>query len=196
FPEVRFPAFVNDGASAVAWVARNIAGYGGSPERIHLMGHSAGAHIAAMLAYDPTYLQASGAGDIRVERFIGLSGPYDFLPLKLDYLKDVFPEALRQQSQPINFVSADAPPTLLIHGSADDVVLSSNSESLAQALSQSGTPVELRLYEGVGHARVVAALAPPLGFTGSTLEDAIAFIGAAAKLRDRTNQQSGATVVP
>lgn len=176
FPEVRFPEFLNDGAEAVSWVARNIPDYGGKPDRIHLMGHSAGAHIAAMLALDNTYLERSGAKDVRIEKLIGLSGPYDFLPLKLAYLKEVFPEDRRAQSQPINFVGSGAPPTLLIHGSDDDVVAPFNSEHLASALENSGVPVILKLYKGFGHERVAVALAPRLGFIGHTMEDTVDFI--------------------
>ena len=50
YPEVRFPGFVEDGASAVAWARREAARFGGDPSKLWVMGHSAGAHIAALLA--------------------------------------------------------------------------------------------------------------------------------------------------
>jgi len=176
YPQETFPAFVEDGAEAFAWIVSNAADYGADPGQIFLMGHSAGAHIAALLALDERYLQAAGTGPHSIRGLIGLSGPYDFLPLDAGYLEDVFPEPLREQSQPVNFVSDDAPPTLLIHGTEDRRVRIRNSESLTSALEAEGVPVELKRYEGVGHARVVAVMAPPLGFLGSTLEDCLAFM--------------------
>lgn len=175
-PAVAFPGFVEDGAAVVAEVLGSSGRYGVPSERVFLMGHSAGAHIAAMLAYDDRYLETAGTSRSRIDGFIGLSGPYDFLPIRAGYLQAVFPEATRAESQPIRFVSADAPPTLLIHGTDDAKVYPSNSESLAARLDDAGVFVELRRYEGAGHARTVAALAPPLGFVADTLEDTEAFM--------------------
>jgi len=91
-------------------------------------------------------------------------------------MQEVFPEDTRPASQPINFVSADAPPTLLIHGTGDERVLPEHSERLAEALEAEGVPVTLKFYEDMGHARVVVALAPPLQFIADTMPDTIAFI--------------------
>ncbi len=187
FPEVVFPAFVEDGARAVSWALKNAGDYGASPDELFLMGHSAGAHIAALLSTDPHYLAEHGLDSAALRGFVGLSGPYDFLPIESGYLLEVFPEILRGASQPIRFVSADVPPTLLIHGTDDKVVLPANSERLAERLSELGVDVTLKLYKGAGHAEVVAALAPPLDFTGTTLEDVRKFLDShrkqAAKLR-------------
>lgn len=175
FPDVTFPTFVEDGAKAYAWVISNIERFGGRPEQTFVMGHSAGAHIAASIALDGRYLERENLTTDSIRGFIGLSGPYDFLPLS-GYLEDVFPEPQRTQSQPIEFVSRSAPPTLLIHGEEDDTVRIENSESLARKLRESGVDVRLKTYEGVGHARVVAAMAPPLDFLAQTFEDSVTFI--------------------
>ncbi len=176
FPDVTFPDFVEDAAKAVAFAARSAKQFGADADKLYLMGHSAGAHIAGLLALDERYL--AGYGDVpeRLAGFIGLSGAYDFLPIESGYLLDVFPESSRNESQPINYATARAPRTLLIHGSDDDVVEVGNSRRLAEKLTENGVPVTLRIYEGVGHARVVAALAPPLDFIATTLEDCVAFI--------------------
>jgi acetyl esterase/lipase len=173
YPDVVFPAFVEDGAGAVAWAAENIAGVATGERRLFLMGHSAGAQIAALLAFDESYL---GAAAPPLAGFIGLSGPYDFLPLEPGYMEKVFPEDTRPLSQPIEFVSARAPRTLLIHGTSDRRVLPEHSERLANRLEAEGVPVTLKFYDGTGHIRVVAALAPPLQFIADTMADAIAFI--------------------
>lgn len=176
YPDVRFPSFVEDGAAALAWAIDNASRFDADTSRIFVMGHSAGAHIAALLALDPAYLDAAGSDVGALAGFIGLSGPYDFLPIEGGYLADLFPEQRREASQPINFVRVGAPPTLLIHGTDDDTVWPRNSERLAAALEAVDVPVTLRLYEDVGHARVVATLAPPLRFLAATLDDCIEFI--------------------
>ena len=178
FPGVVFPGFVDDGAQAVAWVLNNAAHYDLDPDRVFLMGHSAGAHIAALLSLDQRYLEKHGIEVGRIRALIGLSGPYDFLPIESGYLLDVFPEESRAASQPVNFVTAAAPPTLLIHGEDDDIVNPANSESLAERLSQHGVDVSIRLYDGAGHAKIAVALAPALDFMGDTLEDSRSFLDA------------------
>ncbi|MEE4173101.1 MAG: alpha/beta hydrolase [Xanthomonadales bacterium] len=174
FPEVRFPVFVEDGADAVAWVERELIADTERP--LFLMGHSAGAHIAGLLALDPAYLQSAGVDPGRLAGWIGLSGPYDFLPIESGYLLDVFPGNSRAQSQPIRFVSGDAPPTLLVHGADDGVVEPGNSRRLANALEAAGVDVTLVEQEGRSHAATVAALAPPLEFVGDTRGVVVGFI--------------------
>lgn len=176
FPDVSFPSFVEDGALAVSWAVENAREHGADPSRLFLMGHSAGAHIAALLSLDGQYLARRGADVASIRGLIGLSGPYDFLPIESGYLLDVFPENGREASQPINFVSAAAPPTLLIHGSDDDVVEPANSKRLAELLTENGVDVRIELYEGAGHATIVASLAPALDFVGDTLEDSRKFL--------------------
>ncbi|WP_419190284.1 alpha/beta hydrolase [Saltatorellus ferox] len=175
FPEVQFPAFIEDAAEAVAWVQRSIAGHGGDPDRIFLAGHSAGSHLAAMVALDPSYLKKAGGDAGRLVGFVGLSGPYDFLPLdEGSYLQELFPAATRDASQPVNHVrdSGEPPlPMLLVHGTDDERVWPKNSRNLAAAAREAGGDVKLKLYEGVGHKRVAAALAPLLEFTADTRAD-------------------------
>jgi acetyl esterase/lipase len=112
--------FVQDGAKAARWTVEHIGGYGGSPDCVYLMGHSAGAHIAAMLTLDESYFQAEKLAPGVVCGMIGLAGPYDFLPLTADNLKDIFaPAEDLAQTQPIHFVDGSGPPLLLMTG-ADD----------------------------------------------------------------------------
>ncbi|MEO0574815.1 MAG: alpha/beta hydrolase, partial [Pseudomonadota bacterium] len=177
-PDVVFPTFVEDAAKAVSWVIDNGDKYGADTSTLFVMGHSAGAHIAAMLSTDARFLGAHDVSLQQLSGFIGLSGPYDFLPLESGYLLDVFPEDQRQASQPIQFVSAQMPPTLLIHGSDDDVVDDGNSVRMAERITSVGGTVTLTLYDGVGHAAIAAGLSPPLDFANSTLEDSLTFLDA------------------
>ena len=176
FPEVVFPAFVEDGALAVRWAQDHAAESGGDPKRLFLMGHSAGAQIAAMLALNKQYLQAAGADPHLIAGLIGLSGPYDFLPLKSATLKKIFGDPAPRATQPIDFVTADAPPTLLINGSDDTTVDPGNSRRLSAALKSVGRPVEHRVYAGVGHVRVVAGFSPALARGVPVTDDVMRFI--------------------
>jgi len=81
YPEVRYPAFLRDNARAVAFAKQHAAEWGGDPGRLFLIGHSAGAYNAAMLALDRRWLGEVGLDPRRdLAGFVGLAGPYDFLP--------------------------------------------------------------------------------------------------------------------
>ncbi|HSA80738.1 MAG TPA: alpha/beta hydrolase [Geminicoccaceae bacterium] len=178
YPEVRFPTFVEDGAAAVAWVGRNIGRFGGDPAQVHLMGHSAGAHIAALLALDRRYFAAAGTESDIIQSFIGLAGPYDFLPLTSATLKRIFAADDMAETQPITFADGNAPPALLLHGENDGTVLPANSERLAAALAAAGNRVEIKLYPNLDHVALVAALAAPLRWLAPVLDDVTAFLSA------------------
>jgi acetyl esterase/lipase len=180
YPQVRFPAFMDDAAAAVAWTHDNAVRFGGDPHRLFLMGHSAGGQIVALLALDGRYLRADGLSPRRDLRgVIGLAGPYDFLPLHSATLKAIFgPEAERPRSQPINFVSAQAPPMLLLAGHDDATVDPGNTVRLAARLRAAGGTVESALYPGVGHKTLIAAFSAPLTFLAPVREAALRFVAA------------------
>lgn len=158
-PQVTFPAFVEDAAQAVAWSKRHAVEYGGDPSRIFLVGHSAGAHIVAMLGTDGRFLQAVGMRPRDLAGVVGLSGPYDFLPLTDPALQEVFaPQLNWPLSQPVNFVDGDEPPFLLFQGTADKIVQPRNSVSLAAKLRASGEPVQLQMIQGAGHVATLTGL--------------------------------------
>lgn len=158
-PLVTFPAFVEDAAQAVAWAKRHATEYGGDPSRIYLVGHSAGAHIVAMLGTDGRFLQAVGMRPRELSGVVGLSGPYDFLPLTDPKLQQVFaPQANWPLSQPVNFVDGDEPPFLLFQGTADKTVRPRNSVSLAASLRAKGEPVQLHMIDGAGHVATLTGL--------------------------------------
>jgi acetyl esterase/lipase len=176
-PDVVFPEFVRDGAAAVAWTARNLTGH-----PIFLVGHSAGAHIAALLNLDERYLDDAGVPRGAVAGMIGLSGPYDFLPLMEDRLKRIFPEPSREQSQPIRFVDGTEAPMLLVTGDADTTVRLGNTTRLATAIQAKGGRVTVKVYPGVGHLGTMMALAKVLPyFKPPVRRDVLAFIAHVAR---------------
>ena len=178
YPHVKMPGFLSDAAQAALWAAAHSKEYGGDPERLYLMGHSAGAHLAALVTLDPRYFAAAGQSAPHIAGVIGLSGPYDFLPLLEPDVQDMFgPPPLYPESQPINFVRADAPPMLLVHGLMDGTVLPKNSRNFAAALRTLGVPATLKLYPKASHADTVAALTALLRRRAPTLADIRAFVG-------------------
>jgi acetyl esterase/lipase len=177
-PDVRFPGFVDDAAEAVAWTLRNIGQFGGDPRRVFVMGHSAGAHTAMLLALDRRYLAAAGASPDDIRGAIGLSGPYDFA-IDSSPLRAVFGSASDPaETQPVTFVRGDAPPLLLIHGTDDGICWVTHSIRLTGLIRTAGGQAELRLYPGLGHGATVGGFSTLRRKQAPTLEDVAAFIAA------------------
>jgi acetyl esterase/lipase len=176
FPQVRFPLFEEDGASAVAWVQQHAREIGGDPDRIVLMGHSAGAHTAALLALNPAYLERAGAKPSGIVGLIGLSGPYALVP-DTDELRTIFASPYTAADwQPVRFASAQSPPTLLLHGLADTVVSVQHTEALREALLAHGASVETHLYPHRGHADTIASFALVARFRTPALAQTVEFL--------------------
>ena len=178
WPEVRYPVFLQDCALALAWTRANIAGHGGNASPPALIGHSAGAYNAAMLALDPSLLRAVGRSPrADLSRVVGLAGPYDFLPLHTRELRAVFgPGPASASTQPITHVNGLNPPMLLLAGTADTTVMPVNTLRLAARIRVQGGPVEERLYPGVDHLEIVGAIGRPLQSLAPTLRDCLAFL--------------------
>ncbi|WP_053064086.1 alpha/beta hydrolase [Caballeronia mineralivorans] len=176
YPETAFPGFVDDAAAAVRWTRDHAHEFGGDPARLFVMGHSAGAHLAALIATDPRYLASQSMSKADLRGVIGLAGPYDFLPIKDRTLLDVFPASTRAESQPINFVTGHEPPMFLAAGTDDLVVDPGNTDRLAAVLRRHGDRVEVKHYDGVGHIRIVSALAATLRGHSTVLADVSEFI--------------------
>ena len=179
YPEVRYPSFVEDAAAAVAWVRsrRDTAGWPATGP-VFLVGHSAGAYIAAMLTLDGRWLERAGAPVCRtVAATVGLAGPYDFLPLKDPTLMEIFgPVETRPATQPTAYVTGAQPPMLLITGDDDTTVRPRNTHRLAARIEQAGGRVEKRIYEGRGHIILVGALSTLLRGRAPVLDDVTGFI--------------------
>ncbi|WP_294535122.1 alpha/beta hydrolase [uncultured Rhodoblastus sp.] len=182
FPQSAFPDFMEDAALSYAWVQRHVA----TPRerrRIVLMGHSAGAHIAALLALDPHYLDEAAMGAPPPAAVVGLAGPYAFDPTTWPRTQKIFAAAAQnpESARPLAFASAKAPPMLLARGDKDGVVADFNADDMAKALEENGVFVENRIYPGLGHVGLVLTLSRPFRWRAPVLDDAIAFIETALK---------------
>jgi acetyl esterase/lipase len=179
YPEVRYPAFLEDSARAVRWAKDNAVRVGGNPDKLFIMGHSAGAYIAAMLVLDGRWLQAVGVTPNRdIAGLIGISGPYDFLPLHDGVLATIFGGYNVPDTQPISHVMPGAPPALLVTGQRDNVVEPSNTTRLAARLAAQGDKAVVKTYPRVGHITIIGSFALPLRFLSPVLDDVDRFITA------------------
>ncbi len=183
YPQVHFPAFDEDGARAVAWVERHAREFGGDPHRIVLMGHSAGGHTAAFLAFNHEFLRKFGADPDAIAGLVGLSGTYVLVP-ETDTERATFPPPYTEADwQPIRFVDAHSPPTLLIHGTDDKEVLPREAVELRDVMIRNHRRVELNLYPNRGHGDTVASFAPVAHWRTPALRDTIAFIDSVVGVR-------------
>ena len=176
-PAVQFPDFVTDIAAALAWIHREMVG-AGKPARIVLVGHSAGAHTAALLALDRRYLEAEGLSPDIIRGWIGLAGPYAFDPIKTTSTRAVFASARDdvRQAQPITFARSGAPPGLLLHGTTDGTVYPLNSEELEKTIKAKGGRVTYKPLENIGHIAILVSIAKP-GLGGApVLKEIASFI--------------------
>jgi acetyl esterase/lipase len=179
YPEVQYPDFLKDGALAIRWARDHAAEFGGDPNRIAVSGHSAGAYNAIMLTLDERYLKEVGVDPKIIKAAVGLSGPYDFLPLDTSYTRQSFGSAEDlAQSQPINHARKDAPPIMLAYGLSDTLVGRQNSDHLERALKAVGAPVEVKLYPKLDHPGTVLALSVPFRRKSTLLTDVTGFLKA------------------
>jgi acetyl esterase/lipase len=184
YPEVKYPDFLDDAAQAVAWTAQHIGAYGGDPARLFVMGHSAGAYNAAMMALDASRLRRRGMDPARLAGWIGLAGPYDFIPIDNPTAKLVFPyPATPAASQPVNHLGGAAVPALLIAARKDSLVNPQrNTGGMAAALRARGVPVTEIYHDGVSHTTLVGSLAAPLRLLAPTLDEVEKFVESQPRL--------------
>jgi len=183
YPEVRYPDFLHDSAAAVGWVRREIATWGGDPQRLVLAGHSAGAYNAAMLALDPRWLADAGLRpETSIAGWVGIAGPYNFRPIVSRSLKAIFnppttPELTPDETQPITHATESAPPALLLAPLKDHLVYTDrNTGRLAERLRELAVPVEERYYERLNHYTVIGAMGRPLRQLGPVIDDVASFV--------------------
>ncbi len=177
-PQVRWQGILADCAAATRWAFDNAQRLGADPRRVHVMGHSAGGYNAAMLALDGRWLGARGLAPRQLAGWIGIAGPYDFLPIGDRDTRVAFdwPDT-PADSQPVNHVSREAPPALLIAAASDTVVSTQRSTvGLGDRLERAGVPVTVRVLDKLNHATVLAALAQPLKWLAPVREEVLAFL--------------------
>ena len=184
YPDVRYPGFLEDCARAVGYGLEHARELGADPRRVFLYGHSAGAYNVAMLALDPRWLGAVGHSPDELAGWVGLAGPYNFLPIGDPAVQLVFDwPATSPDTQPIHHVDdlARTPPAFIGAALHDKTVYpEQNSVPLAERLHARGAAITYKAYEHVDHGLLVGSLQWPLTALAPVLNDTAAFIRAAA----------------
>lgn len=167
-PEFRYPVFVRDSALAVKWALDHAAQLGADPARVYVMGHSSGAYNAAMVALDGRWLGEVGARPQQLAGWIGMAGPYDFLPIDNPQAQVAFDwPATPPDSQPYAHAGSGAPRTLLMAARDDKTVDPvRNTARLATRLRAAGVDVRTESFDGLGHITLIGAIARPLQWIG------------------------------
>jgi acetyl esterase/lipase len=177
YPTISFPVFVEDSAKAFVWAHNHIATYGGNPDNIFVMGHSAGAYDAIMIATNESFIKKAGGEYKWLRGAIGVSGPYDFLPFTDDDIKDMFSTAPDSDTQPITFVHAGMPPMFLATGKGDTTVKPKNTYNFAEKSKALHNSVEVHAYDDVEHIGIILSLAQGFRSKAPLLDDVAAFVG-------------------
>ncbi len=163
YPDVTFPTFVEDGAKVLAWVSEHLVQ---AHNGVVVMGHSAGAHTAALLALDKSYLEVTEQPSSIISGMIGLAGPYGFNPMKYRSTRPIFAEVESiEKTMPITFACSEKLPLLLIHGLDDRVVIPENSRELKRRAYACAGNVKYVELDDIGHYSIL------LGLSNSFLAD-------------------------
>ncbi|HEU0196924.1 MAG TPA: alpha/beta hydrolase [Nevskiaceae bacterium] len=178
YPPATYKQFLADSAHAVMWAHQHAAEYGASPQKLFLMGFSAGAYNVAMLALDPGYLKAAGGSRDEVAGVIGISGPYNFMPITASDLRAIFwPPSDFAKTQPVYWASHGGnPPMLLLASRADKLVNASSTQTLFGDIKQAGGPVEEIFYNDLSNQDTIQVLAPVWQKRADEMQNIVSFV--------------------
>ena len=174
-PRHKFPAQIEDAKCAIRFLRAHAAEYNLDPDRIAAVGGSAGGHLAALLGTTTSSAGFEGSGGwtneaSRVQAVVDMFGPADLhygvehkeawsLLVGTVFGSNPSEEILRRAS-PVNYVSSDDPPFLLLHGERDSLVPLVQSELMEAALRKAGVPVEFIIVKHAGHCFIPAGRPP------------------------------------
>ena len=175
-PEVQFPAFVEDGASAIVWVRKNIADFGGDPNRIFLMGHSAGAHIVSLLALDEKYLRDAKTDQKSIRGVIPISGPLLLKASQVPQMKFIFGNADDAEMCPLAHVDGGEAPFLILQGQEDVLVQPIHAKVAEKKIREKGGKVEVLYFPDHDHLTIIAAFSPRAKRRGDVFSPVLQFI--------------------
>lgn len=177
-PEVAHPSYVEDLAAAVAWVHRSIADFGGDAARLFVIGHSAGAYLAALLVTDLRYLASHDLTIQNIQGVVSVSGFYWVERVARNRAKNIWGE--REDAwlaaSPARHLHDRLPPALFVHADGDDADRRAQNVDIAQAAREAGnTRVESIEIPGRDHRSLWTSIADPndalakriLGFLGT-----------------------------
>ena len=190
YPNDVYPAFVEDAAVVTHWISLHAKDHAIDNSRLYLMGHSAGAHIGMMLLVDDRFLKQYELDPSIYRGFIGISGPYDFVPGSNRY-RDIFgPEERYPLMQATNYIDGSEPPMFLLTAGLDWLVADSNTEKVSKAMERAGGHVQTKAYPGLGHMTIIGSLSDSLPIGSNVTSDILAFMNKLELVDDVSMMQS------
>lgn len=168
-PKNIYPDYVNDSVSAISWVYQHIAQYGGNPNEIFVMGHSAGAFNAVAAVDDERFWKNSHVPNTAIKGVIGLAGPYSYDFRDYPDSKGAFPvDGKPDDIMPDSHVRSDAPPHYLLTAEKDTLVGIKNFLKMKRGLERANVPLETGVVPKVNHITMIVAMASPMEWLGNT----------------------------
>lgn len=151
-PQHKWPAQYEDVTRAILWFKRNAAQWGGDPDKMVLIGASAGGHLAAFSGLNPR----PGA---QVQGIVSLWGPWDLTAPENDRQTNSVNTLLntdtlqeRQQASPLFHITPKAPPAVVVHGDRDEIVSFEKAQDICPAYDAVGVPCRFVPLHGEGHS--------------------------------------------
>ena len=161
-PEHVYPDYVEDTAQAIAWSYKNATRFHADPERLAVVGHSAGAFNAVAAIANEDFLKPYGVKPTDIAAVIGIAGPYSYDFRKFSSATAFPADATPDEVMPDRQIKGAQPPYLLLTAEKDTVVYESNTIKMTKALQQAGVTVQTGEISGASHATSIGAMAPPL----------------------------------
>lgn len=177
-PQNRYPSYVQDAAAALKWMRDHAKDFGGNPNNLFVMGHSAGGFNAVELVDNARWLAEVNIPVGAIRGVVGIAGPYSYdfreFPSKNAFPKGSNPDDI----MPDRHVRPDAPPHLLLVAEKDTTVYPQNALNMEAALKKAGVSVQRVVLPKLDHITIVGALARNLTFLGGTRAEILRFVEA------------------
>jgi acetyl esterase/lipase len=156
-PKVQHPAHIQDVAQGFAWTVANIGKHGGDPGAIFVSGHSAGGHLAALLATDDDYLKAEKLSLSHIKGAIPVSGVFVVSPR----MKNVFGDDAEvcKKASPQNHVREGLPPFLILYADSEMAGLGKQAEAFAPALKEHKVEAAIVMGKDRNHGSIMMRMA-------------------------------------
>lgn len=175
-PENVYPDYVKDAAQAIAWSYNNAKSFHADPNRLAVIGHSAGAFNAVAAVANEDFLAPYGMKPKDLGAVIGIAGPYSYDFRQYDSATAFGANATPDEVMPDRQIKGEQPPYLLLTAEKDKVVHITNAIKMTEALKAAGVNVETGEIKGASHATSIGAMAPPLRWVNDVRAQVLTYL--------------------
>ena len=175
-PEYVYPEFVEDTAKAIAWSYQNAPKFHANPERLAVVGHSAGAFNAVAAISNEDFLAPYNMSPSDISAVVGIAGPYSYDFRKFDSATAFATNATPDEVMPDRQLKGAQPPYLLLTAENDKIVYDTNTIKMTQALKDFGARVDNGEIKGASHATSIGAMAKPLRWVNDVRAQVLTYL--------------------